>query len=92
MCKDKIVILSIIQSYILYWYHKYLLQPGMDRTQAIIHQHFYYPDIRDAVWKDVTNCDTCQSTKLSNKKFGKLPAKLAKEILLNKLCVDLIGA
>ena len=26
-----------------------------------------------------------------NKKYGKLPAKLAEETLWNKLCVDLIG-
>ena len=25
------------------------------------------PDIRHAVWREVTNCDTCQCTKQSNK-------------------------
>ena len=30
MCEDDIVITSILQSYILYWYHKYLPYPGID--------------------------------------------------------------
>ena len=39
----------------------------------------------------MNNCDTCQHTKKSNEKYGKLPAKLAEEIPWNKLCVYLIG-
>ena len=35
-CKDKIVIMSILQSYVLHWYHTYLLYSGMDRMEAII--------------------------------------------------------
>ena len=69
----------------------YLLHPGMDRTGAIILQHLYWPDIRYAIRKEVTICDTCQRTKQSNKKYGRLPAKLAEEILWNKTCVDIIG-
>ena len=38
----------------------------------------------------MTNCDTCQHTKLSNKKYGELPAKLAEKILWNKICVDIL--
>ena len=76
MCKDKIVIPSIIQKYILHWYHKYLLCPGMNRTEAMIRQNLYWPDIRYAVRREVTNCDTCQRKK-TNKQYGKLPAKLA---------------
>ena len=45
MCKDKIIIPSIIQSYIVHWYHTYILHPGMDRTEAMIRQHFYWPSI-----------------------------------------------
>ena len=30
--KDKIVIPLILQSYVLHWYHTYLLHPGRDRT------------------------------------------------------------
>ena len=76
MCKDKIVIPSKLQSYVLHWYYTYLLHPVMDITEAMIRQHFYWPDIRDDVRKEVTNFDTCQRTKQSNKKYGKLPAKL----------------
>ena len=77
MCKDKIVIPSILQSYVVHWYHTYLLHPVMDRTEATIRQNLYWIDIRYDVRKEVTNCDTCQRTKRSNKNYGKLSAKLA---------------
>ena len=76
--------MSILQSYPLNWCHTDLLRPGMDRMEEMIHQHYYCPDIRDVVRKYLTNCDTCQHTKQSNKKYGKLPAKLAEEIPQNK--------
>ena len=62
----------------------------MGRTEAMICQCLYWPDIRDNTQEEVNNCDTCQHTKQSNKKYGKLPAKLAEEIPRNKLCVDII--
>ena len=50
-CKENSVILSILQSYVLHWYHTYLLHPGMDRTEAMICQHLYWSKIRYAVRK-----------------------------------------
>ena len=41
ICEDKIFVLSKLQSYILHWYHMYLLHPGMDRSKAMICQHLY---------------------------------------------------
>ena len=79
--EDKVVIPSKLQSYVLHWCHKYVLHPGMDRTEAMIHQHVHCPNIRNAVRTEVNNCDTCQRTKLSNKKYGKLPAKLAENTM-----------
>ena len=63
----------------------------MDGTGAVIRQHLYWPDIRDAIRKEVANFEILQRTKQSNKKYGTLPVKLAEEIPWNKLCVDLIG-
>ena len=40
-CEGNIFILLILQSYVLYWYHMYLLHPGMDRTEATIRQYLY---------------------------------------------------
>ena len=42
-CEDKIVIPSMIKSYVLHWYHVYLLNPGMDRTEIMVGQHFTVP-------------------------------------------------
>ena len=75
-CKDDIVIPSTLWSYVLHYYHTYIFHPEMDRTEAMICQHFYWPVIRDYVQKKVYNCDTFQGTKWSNKKYGELPAKL----------------
>ena len=38
-CKDKIVIPSKLQSYVVHWYHTYFLHTGIDRTEAMICQH-----------------------------------------------------
>ena len=67
MCKDNIVIQPILQSYVVHWYHTYILHPGTDRTEAIIHQHLYWPEIKNSVRTEVSHCDTCQITKRSNK-------------------------
>ena len=66
-CDDKTIIPSKLQSCVLYWYHTYLLHAGMERMEAMIRQNLYWPDIIDAVRKEVNNYDTCQRTKLSNK-------------------------
>ena len=51
----------------------------------------YWPNIRYYVWREVSNCYTFQRTKRPNKKYDKLPAKLAEEIPWNKLYADIIG-
>ena len=63
MCKDYIVILSKIQSYVLHWYHMYLLHPVMYREDVMICQHLYWPNIRNSAQNEVATCDTCQRTK-----------------------------
>ena len=69
----------------------HLLRPGMDTTEVMIHQHLYWYTIRPAIRKEVTNCDTCQHPKLPNRKYGKLPDKLAEEIPWNNIYADIIG-
>ena len=41
ICRYQIFIPSILQSYLLHWFHKYLLRLEIDRTEAIIFQHLY---------------------------------------------------
>ena len=61
-CDDKVFIPSIIQSYILHWYHTYIFHLGMDITDAMVSQHLYWPGIINPVQKEGKNCDTCQQT------------------------------
>ena len=63
----------------------------MYRAWVMICQHLFWPGIRKTVWKEVNNGDTCQSTKRSKIKYGKLPAKESDEISRNKIHVDIIG-
>ena len=50
-CKDKIVIPSKLKSYAAHCYDTYIVHIGKDRTEATIHQHLYWPNIKDAVRK-----------------------------------------
>ena len=59
-CEDKIFIMLNLQVYVLHWYHTYLFHPGMDRTEAMICRHFYWNNIRNAIRRELINCDTCQ--------------------------------
>ena len=56
----------------------------------MICQNIYWPGIRYAVRKEVTNCDTFQHTKPSNIKYGKLPVKEPDKKPWKKLFVDVI--
>ena len=84
------VIPQFIQTFVVKWYHTYLLHPGLDQTEEMIRQYSYWPSIREAVHGEVTRCDVCQRTKLSINKYGKLPDKLEEETPGNKLRVDLL--
>ena len=67
----------------------YLIHSGINRTETIIRKHLYWYGIIKDVQKEVICCNTCQRTKWSDIKYGKLPAKVAEEIPRNKLCVDI---
>ena len=64
---DKIVIIQLLTSHPVKWYHKYLLHPGLDITEAIICQYLYWTGIRKTVRKEVTKCDVCKRTKWPTK-------------------------
>ena len=69
----------------------YLLHHGMDITKAMLCQNLYWPSIRTAIRKEVTNFGTYQRKKRSNIKYVKLPSKESVEIPCNKICVYIIG-
>ena len=55
--KDKILIPQQLQKYVVKWYHKYLLHPGLDRTDEVIIYQLYCPGIGEAVHKEFTVYD-----------------------------------
>ena len=88
LCEDKIIIMSILQNYVLNWYHNHLLHPGMDRAEAMIWQHLYYYGIRNYVQKEVIICETCQRTKRSNKKIWSITSRRSRGNTMGQtLCI-----
>lgn len=88
---DKIVIPKQLEKRIVSWYHEQLCHPGETRTEQSIRQHFWFKNLRDVVHDVCSKCVTCQRTKISFKKYGHLPAKVAESEPWEILCVDLIG-
>ena len=87
----KIVVPRTLQIPIVNWYHTQLCHPGEKRTEETIKQHFYWPNLRDDVLSVCSKCPICQLTKRHNKKYGKLPPKVAESEPWETLYVDLIG-
>ena len=56
----KIFIPHKIQRYIFNWYHTYLLHTRLDRMEAMICQNLFWTVIRNAIQKEVNNCDKLQ--------------------------------
>ena len=54
----------------------YILYPKIGRMEMNICKHLYWYEIRKDILKEFSNCDTCQGTKKSNIKNGKLSAKV----------------
>ena len=81
----------IIQIYVLYWYHKYPIHPGMDRTKAMIFQHLYWTGVVKSVQKEVKNRDTFQRTKRSNINMVTYQLMKLQKYNGRQIYVDIIG-
>ena len=82
---------EIIRNCVVNWYHTYLLHLVTDHTEAIVTQHYYWPNLRDDIRTHIKVCKNCQKNKKQNLKYGKLPAREAESIPWNILLVDIIG-
>ena len=60
--------------------------------EATLRQTLYWPTLRQDVHDLVSTCEKCQRCKKQQKKYGKLPAKVAESsIPWNRVCIDMIG-
>ena len=89
--KGKIVVPVSLQGRIMEWYHLFLIHPGINRTEETIAQHLWWKTMRQDITKHVVTCPICQRNKRQQKKYGKLPPKVAEAKPWERLCVDLIG-
>ena len=87
----KIVVPRSMQRRLVEWYHLQLCHPGETRTEQSLKQHFYWPNLRQEVHRQVKKCHICQTNKRHKTKYGHLPAKEAEADPWDKLCVNLIG-
>ena len=63
----KVSVPTIIRKYVVNWYHTYLLNPGMERKEATIGQHYYWPNLRDDIHTHINVCNNCQKNKNKTK-------------------------
>ena len=82
---------TTLQNKTVDWYHKMLCHPGETRTEQTLRQHFDWKGLRTTVHNVCKNFPTCQRSKTTNQKYGKLPLKQAETNPSGTLCVDLIG-
>ena len=82
---------TILQKYVVNWFHTYLLRPGTECTEATISQHCYWPNLRYNIRTHINFCNNFQKKEKQNFKYVKLPAKEAEAIPWYILLVDLIG-
>ena len=87
---DKIVVQTILQKYIVNWYHTYILHLGTERTEANISQHWYWPNLKDDIRIHIKVCDTFQKNRKQKFKHGKVSATEAEAIPRDRLLVDII--
>ena len=64
----------------------------MERMEDTIKQHFQWKNMREHIRKMCKTCHTCQLTKRTTIKHGKLPVKEHNGKPWDTLCVDLIGS
>ena len=69
----------------MYWYHDMLCHPGETRTE-----HFDWKVVHTTVHNMCKKCQTCQISKRTNHKYGKLPPKHAETNPWDMICVDFI--
>ena len=89
--KNKICLPAALQKETVDLYHEMLYNPGENRTEHTLCQHFDWKGLRTTVHDVCKKCPTCQRAKTNNQKYGKLPPKQAETNPWDTLCVDLIG-
>eukprot|EP00804_Cyclotella_cryptica_P004890 CCRYP_004949-RA/>CCRYP_004949-RA protein AED:0.36 eAED:0.67 QI:0/0/0/1/1/1/2/0/493 len=92
LCKDgKMVIPKSLQHRAVAWFHHYLQHPRTKRLEETLRLSMYWKGLKTTVQSHVKKCHSCQVNKRRQKKYGKLPTKLAITNPWEALCVDLIG-
>ena len=68
-----------------------LCHPGETHTEHTLCRNFDWKGLHTTVQDVCKKCPTCQRTKTTNQKYGKLPPKQAETNPWDTLCEDLIS-
>ena len=61
--------------YVVNWYHTYLVHQGMERIEASISQHYYWPNLRDYIPSHIKVLNNFHKNRKRNLKYVKLADK-----------------
>ncbi len=87
----KLIISKSLQHCDVSWYHHYVQHPGNNPLKETIGTAMFLTNIRKDVRNHVKRCQSCQTIKKQNLKYGELPNKLVIRTPWEFLCVDIIG-
>ena len=74
------------------WYHEHgLHSEGMDRLELTIKRHFWHPQLRQEIRKQLSECTVCKQMKKDNPKHGQLAPRIVPSIPWTEVHCDLIG-
>ena len=88
---SKICLPAELQKKTVDWYHEMLCHTGETCTEHTLRQHFDWKGLHTTFQDVYKKCPTCQRSKTTNQKYGKLPPKQAETNPWDTLYVDLIG-
>ena len=88
---DHVIPTQNMQSWVIQWYHHYLMHPGESRMYKTLAAVIFWKNMETQITKYVKTCERCQLGKKHKLKYGHIPPKLATVVPWKQVFVDLIG-
>ena len=77
---------------LVHWYHEATVHAlGATRLHTTIQQHFFHPNLRSEIQRQVTKCDLCQRLKRGSRQYGDLAPRTAPFTPWQTVAIDCIG-
>ena len=74
------------------WYHEHSIHSeGMDRLEMTIKRHFWHPQLRQEIRRQLSGCSTCARMKKDSPKHGQLAPRVVPAVPWTEVHCDQIG-